>query len=113
MPDHEDLNRCHCTEPPFNYLDFDGRDLGTDAFGADIRLEQCNSCRRHWLVYLVEWSHYSKSGHWWRAPISSPLAVSLSVEEVKRFIESQEWCYVGGSYYEQGIHKVFHPITVF
>lgn len=104
---------CVCVTPPFSYLDFNTRDLGSDAYGAEIWLDQCKICGSHWLVYLVEWSHYSKSGHWWRAPISAPLAAGITAEEVRPFIESQEWCYVGGSYYEQGIHKVYLPITVF
>jgi len=109
----EEEMACVCMTPPFSYLDFKSRDLDPDAFGAEIWLDQCKKCGSHWLVYLVEWAHYRQSGHWWRAPISAQAAAAISAEEARRFIESLEWCYVGGSYYEQDIHKVYAPITVF
>jgi hypothetical protein len=109
----EELPACACASPPFHYLAFENRDLGVDAFGAEICLQQCKTCGSHWLVYLVEWPHYSKSGHWWRAPIPAPLAAGITVETARPYIESLEWCYVGGSYYDQGIHKVYVPIHVF
>jgi hypothetical protein len=108
----EELMACACAAPPFHFLDFYSSCLGQDTFGEDIRLDQCKTCGSYWLVYLLEWPHYSKSGRWWCAPISNSIAARISVEEAKRFIESLEWCYVGGSFYKQGCHKQFSPISV-
>lgn len=103
---------CNCNKPPFYYLDYNSIYLGTDDNYADITIDTCKNCGKKWLKYLIEEEHYTKSGRWWRAPIDSSIVNILTAENSKELIESLDWCFVGGSYYDGNIHKEERPIKV-
>jgi len=74
--------------------------------------DTCRRCGKRWVNYLVEDPHMSHSGRWWRAPLPKKAAVDLSAEEARRYLQEQEWCYVGGSFYGGKISKEPFPISV-
>jgi len=104
--------KCKCEEPPFYYLKFHSKELGEDATHGEVSLEKCKKCGTYWLKYLIEQPQYTKAGRWWRVRISQNDLENFTVEMAKSYIENQDWCFVGGSFYDQGIHKKERPITV-
>ncbi len=104
--------KCKCHEPPFSYLDFDTINLGEDQNGAEVTIDACKQCGKKWLKYLIEQPHYSYSGRWWRAPITGVADTGITSEIAKDYLESLEWCFVGGSFHQAGIHKIKRPIRV-
>jgi len=103
---------CNCGRPPFNYKDFRSRDVGEDDRGATVEIQTCRSCDKQWLVYLIEEPHFTRSGRWWRIQISSKDTEELTPSSARRIIEAQQWCFVGGSFYDQEPHKKYSPISV-
>ena len=103
--------KCKCQKPPFYYLDYEIVTLGENDQG-EASVETCKSCGTVWLKFLIEEPHYSKSGRWWRAKVDPEEVSSLTIENVKFFIERQDECFAGGSYYKKGIHKKNKPIWV-
>ena len=90
---------CTCEQPPFHYLNFAREEIGEDHYGAEVAIETCRECNRMWLVYLIEEPHYTKSGRWWRVPITPLERINFQPQAARQFIESKDWCYIGGSFY--------------
>lgn len=65
-----------------------------------------------WINYLVQEPQYTKSGRWWRAPIKEEKTSLISADTSKQYIENQEWCFIGGSYYEGKIYLCKKPICI-
>lgn len=107
------MTECTCQNPPFYYLDFDEIDLGWDPRYGEVSIQTCKKCGTKWVKYLIEEEHHSKSGRWWRAQISNEDNLALTAGNAKEYVERQEWCFVGGSFYEVGIHKIMKPIKVY
>jgi hypothetical protein len=103
---------CSCDKPPFQYLEYDTESLGYDSDFGEVSVDTCKKCNKQWLKYLIEEEHYSKSGRWWRIPIKNINNKKLTVKDAKSFIESAEWCFIGGSYYEGKISKITAPIKI-
>ena len=103
------LLKCKCEKPPFHYLNFERNELGYDVSGGEVAEEICNECGTKWLVYLLEEPHYTKSGRWWRIKVTNE---EYTKETVKEIIESKEWCFVGGSFYDSQGKKVNAPIKI-
>ena len=103
--------QCKCKTPPYSYLDYEIIELDKNNQG-QARLQTCKICGSVWVNYLIEEPHYTKSGRWWRAEIQSSDFGYLKIENVKSYIESQESCFVGGSFYELGIHRQSKPIYI-
>jgi len=103
---------CQCKRPLCDHKTFQSNVIGEDQNGAEVEILICNKCGQHWLKYLIEWPHYSNSGRWWRARVSEFEASSISANNVKSYIEQQPWCLVGGSFYDQGAHKISAPIKI-
>ena len=103
---------CKCEEPPFFYFDYHTVDLGVGANYASVNIDTCKKCGKKWLKVLIEEEHYSRSGRWWRAPVEPERVSSITPETATQFIESLEWCFVGGSYYDGKIQKVNGPIEI-
>ena len=103
---------CVCAEPPFHYLRFERAELGADSFNADVSIETCKACAQLWLVYLIEEEHYSRSGRWWRAPISREQRDALTPAAARQFIERSPWCFVGGSFHDSTGYRANAPIAV-
>ena len=105
------LLRCACKNPPFYYQDYEIVSLGEDGQG-EITLETCKTCGTFWLKYLIEDPHFSDSSRWWRAEVANNEISSISVGYAKEYIESQDQCFAGGSFYQEGIHKKYKPIYI-
>jgi hypothetical protein len=103
------FNKCKCEKPPFSYLDFTTTDLGCDYNGAEVSIDQCKICGTKWLKYLIEEPHYSNSGRWWRAILNES---SVNAEMAKDYIQSREWCFLGGSFYNTTGKKIDAPIKI-
>lgn len=101
--------KCNCEKPPFHYLDFNRSDIGEDSSGAEISVDTCKKCGAIWLVYLIEEPHYSNSGRWWRTKLITP---EITPELSKDYIESQDWCFVGGSFHNSTGIKKNAPIKI-
>ncbi|MBU2983979.1 hypothetical protein KO528_01330 [Saccharophagus degradans] len=101
--------KCACEKPPFNYLDYKTTNLGEDNNGAEVSIDHCKKCGSNWVKYLIEEPHYSNSGRWWRAISSEP---ALSADIAKEYIQSREWCFIGGSFHNSTGKKVYAPITI-
>ena len=62
--------------------------------------------------FLIEEEHYTKSGRWWRAPVEPEKLSSITADNAKQFIESLDWCFIGGSYYDGKIQIAKKPIEI-
>lgn len=106
---------CACERPPFNYSSADHRELGDDPGCVDcyeVSMSQCRDCGFYWLRYLIEQPHYTKAGRWWRVKMSAKDADGFSAAMARSYIEDQDWCFVGGSYYDGAIRIAERPIRV-
>lgn len=106
---------CRCMTPPFNYQDFDSVTIGVDKtygrFG-EVSLETCRACRRKWLRYFVEYESFSKSGRWYRGLVSEEIARTVSPEKAIAILQSLEWRFAGGSFFESTGFKSSDPVLV-
>ena len=103
--------QCTCQRPPFHYLGYSIDKLGENEQG-EATLETCKYCGAIWLNYLIEEPQYSNSGRWWRMEVTQTEAATLNIANVRDFIEQQDSCFAGGSFYNQGVHKKAKPICV-
>jgi hypothetical protein len=103
---------CKCNKPPFYYFDFDIVELGISSNYEEVTIHTCKKCGQKWIKLFIEEEHYRKSGRWWRAPVNAKELKTISVESSKKFIESLDWCFVGGSYYDGKIRKEKRPIKI-
>ncbi len=101
--------KCRCEKPPFSHLDYESSELGEDSSGAEVSIEMCKKCGVSWLKYFIEEPHYSGSGRWWIVKLST---ASISTLEAKEYIQSQAWCFVGGSFHNSAGKKLNAPITI-
>ncbi len=105
------LFKCKCKKLPFHYLDYEVVSIGENSLG-EASIETCKACGTAWLKFLIEEPHYSNSGRWWRTEIVPSKISGLTIEKAKEYIEEQEECFAGGSFYAKGIHKMIKPICV-
>jgi len=103
---------CRCYQPPFDFRDYHQKELGNDSAGAEVTLDCCRSCGQHWLKRLIEEAHHSRSGRWWRLPVNTEQANSLTANGARSVIENADWCFIGGSGVSGSIRKVERPILV-
>jgi len=89
-------------KPPFNYQDFDSKEIGIDKtkgrFGR-VSVETCKKCGANWLQYSVEYEAFPKSGRWYRGLIWPARATAVKPETALRELEELEWYFAGGSYF--------------
>ncbi len=105
---------CKCNEPPFSHFDYEIVKIGIDenyAY-AEVSIKTCKKCGTKWVNYLIEQEQYTKAGRWWRAPVDVEHANGLTALNAKEYLESLEWCFTGGSFYDGLIHKKSKPITI-
>jgi hypothetical protein len=107
-----ELEPCKCYRPPFFYTDFTTVDLGCDEYDAEVSIDTCITCKTLWLKYLIEQPQYTKAGRWWRAPISLEEAEKFDLDSARKYVEAQQWCFIGGSFYDGIITKQEAPVTV-
>ena len=92
---------CKCEQLPLDHRDFVSTYLGQDKTKgrfADVTIEQCLTCKRNWLHYLVEFESFSSSGRWYRG-ILVDSDIKITPENAVSYLESLNWYIYGGSYF--------------
>ena len=95
---------CGCYKGKFASLT-EYKQLGEDSRYGEVSVHICQHCHQYWLFYLYEQESFSRSGQWYRGPISNQQAESLSAEEAVAILQELDWYYCGGSYYDGQIGK--------
>jgi len=75
-------------------------DLGLDSRLAEVAVLICQDCGQHWLRYFYEVEAFTGSGRWYLGAITPEQLSTLTREQAKSMLESLNWYYYGGSYYE-------------
>jgi hypothetical protein len=88
-----------------------GVDKTKGRFG-DVKLRRCRDCGRHWLHYHVEYEAFTGSGRWYMGLISPQDAVGLRPEDAVEYLNSLEWCFNGGSYFDGKTGRWTGPVRV-
>ena len=101
---------CRCNQPPFNYADYEGIELGNDPYHAEVSMARCKYCGTFWLKYLIEEEHYASSGRWWRVVVPDAEKDSITAANARTFIERQESGFYGGSYFSS-TGRAFNSLT--
>ena len=57
---------CACLKGDFQAGAFDRTFLGIDDLSAEVSIDQCGTCGRNWLHYLLDFEGQSRSGRWYR-----------------------------------------------
>jgi hypothetical protein len=102
---------CECLAGPPRRLT-SVRELGPDGRLAEVSLHVCRVCGRHWLRYLYEVEAFKGSGRWYLGAVSPEQASNLTAGEAKSMLESLDWYYYGGSYYDGRTGRTSGTITL-
>lgn len=97
---------CTCVNPPFNYLNFEKKEIGISKDYWEISIEECKKCHRKWLRCFTEQEAFSRSGRWYRGLISDEVAKTINTENAVKTLENLEWHFIGGSYFESSGKKI-------
>ena len=80
-------------------------ELGMDRWFAEISLLRCPDCARRWLRYLYQLEATTGSGRWYLG-LMPPGATALpAAADAKQILESLDWYFYGGSYYQGNIGR--------
>src|SRR5215218_5591577 len=108
------MSQCPCLEESLaDYRDYDLTFIGVDETAgrfAEIEVGHCRRCGRYWLHYRWEIEAFSRSGRWYRGLISQAQAHTITPHNAASLLESLEWYFAGGSYYEGKIHRASGPL---
>jgi hypothetical protein len=94
---------CRCLAPPLAFEDFERRHLGVDASGgrfADVELVRCRACGQRFVHYSYELEGFSRSGRWYRAPVTGVDARALGQENARALLAKARLYFCGGSYFD-------------
>ncbi|MBI5722621.1 MAG: hypothetical protein HZA50_01590 [Planctomycetes bacterium] len=75
-------------------------------------METCIRCGARWLKYLIEEPHYTRSGRWWRVPLTGADLPEIGMDNIRQYIEKQPWCFVGGSFFNSTGARKIAPIAI-
>jgi hypothetical protein len=90
---------CACfAAPPTRLISASG--LGLDSRLAEVAVLICQDCGQHWLRYFYEVEAFTGSGRWYLGAITPEQFATLTPDQAKSMLESLNWYYYGGSYYE-------------
>jgi hypothetical protein len=101
--------------PPFHYTDFSSAAIGVDKTNGrygEVSIETCRACGSKWLRYLAEFEAFTKSGRWYKGLLSEEAARSITPETAVAVLESLEWRFAGGSYFESTGFRSTGPVLV-
>lgn len=108
------MNECRCMVPPFDYGDYVSLSLGvdkTDGRFAEVSVETCKACGRHWLRYFVENEAFSESGRWYRGLVGAEVARSVQPEQAPAVLEGLPWYFYGGSFFRSTGRRGSGPLS--
>lgn len=106
---------CTCLTPPFHSTAFKSTVVGVDETRgrfAEVSVGTCKRCGRKWLRYFVEYEAFSKSGRWYRGLVSEEVAGTVTPDSAGEILESLDWYFYGGSYFETAGRRGSGPIFV-
>lgn len=106
-------SKCPCQTPPFDYKDLPRRRIGVDTTEgryADVSIEQCTRCGQRWLRYFFENESFSRSGRWYRGPISEETAQQVTPDNATEILQQIGWYFRGGSYFDSTGSRVDRPL---
>ena len=75
------------------------KDLGMDQNFAEVALLVCPVCGTRWLRYFYEEEAFTASGRWYLGAVTSEQAAHLTAAAAKATLDSLDWYYFGGSYF--------------
>ena len=101
---------CACLRGEFRAEALDRTFLGTDDLLAEVSVEQCRSCGRNWLHYLLEFEAVDRSGRWYRGRIGPDVAVSH--RNAGSVLAQLPEYWAGGSRFDGRVHRRSGPIDV-
>ena len=107
---------CVCLDEPgwfdqYEQIRYVGVDKTKGRFG-DVTLRRCKDCGRYWLRYFVEYEAFTGSGRWYMGLISPETARSLRPEAAVEYLNSLEWTFYGGSYFDGKKGRWTGPVRV-
>ena len=89
-----------------------GVELGMDSRYAEVSVMTCPECGRAWLRYYYVNEAFSKSGRWYLGELDKSRVPGFDVEGAKAALESLEWYFYGGSYFDGKTGKSSGPISL-
>jgi hypothetical protein len=101
---------CTCLAGDFQHDRFERTFLGTDDLYAEISVDRCLTCGRHWLHYFLEYESVTASGRWYRGLIGQDVAFSHR-NAAAIFAQLGEY-WAGGSRFDGKVHRRSGPIDV-
>jgi hypothetical protein len=103
---------CECLNGESIYLS-EPKKVGEDRWYGEVSIQGCQQCGQNWLAYFFEHEAFTRSGQWYRGPISPQQAESLKAEDAVAILQGLEWYYCGGSYYGGGQRKKSGKLSSF
>ena len=94
---------CSCLTPPFGFDRFESQRVGVDASGgrfAEVDLVRCRACGQRFVHYFYELESFSRSGRWYRAPVTGVDARELTNENARAILTKARLYFYGGSSFE-------------
>ncbi len=90
---------CGCLTSPYQSL-INRKALGMDRHYAAVALWTCSLCGHPWLEYHYELEAFTASGRWYLGRLSPQQADGITAADAKAALESLDWYFYGGSYYQ-------------
>lgn len=81
------------------------KELGMDQNYAEVSTWRCACCGQSWLKYFYELEAFTASGRWYLGAITAELAEQLIALDAKATLESLDWYFCGGSYFNGRIGR--------
>ncbi len=114
IPASQEATPCRCMAPPFRAEDFNGTRIGVDESNGrygDVDVETCRACGSRWLRYFVEYEAFPRSGRWYRGRLTDELAASIRAESAARILETLDWYWAGGSFFDSAGFRTSGPLN--
>lgn len=93
---------CRCLIPPFRFEDFERQRVGVDPSGgrfAEVEVVRCRACGQRFVHYAYELEGFSRSGRWYRAPVTGVDCQTLTPEKAPALLAKARLYFSGGSYF--------------
>jgi hypothetical protein len=106
------MNPCSCfenTNSDHYQLTLLGVDKTAGRF-AEVEIGRCGLCQRYWLHYSWEIEGFTKSGRWYRAPITWHQSQNVTAGNATSLLENADWYFESGSYSGGNIQRAAGPI---
>ena len=104
------MELCDCLQGQVPYTQFERTFLGTDDRFAEVSVDQCRTCGRNWLHYLLEFESVSRSGRWYRGEVGPEIPVTP--RNAASVFAQLKGYFAGGSHFEGKVLWRSGPIDV-